>query len=120
MSDRFRKKVRNLSPTHIKVGLRSKFLKMKNIRTTIDNELEKLDLRWRNLPVRTQIRYVLFLFAFYLLMGVGVLIKVFYDLGRGDNIKISHIELPATIHHGSTVSDSIDNAKNYRNGRERE
>jgi len=93
---------------------------MKNIRTTIDNELEKLDLRWRNLPVKKQIRYVLYLFAFYLLMGVGVLVKVFYDLGKGDKIDISHIELPAVIRNESSMIDSVANSKDIENGRERE
>jgi len=93
---------------------------MKNIRTTIHNELEKLDLRWRNLPVRKQIRYVLYLFGFYLLMGVGVLVKVFYDLGRGDKIAISHIKLPPVIDNGSAAADSITNSKHIDNGRERE
>lgn len=93
---------------------------MKNIRTTIDKELEKLDLRWRNLPVRKQIRYVLYLFAFYLLMGVGVLVKVFYDLGKGDKIDISHIELPAVIRNESSMIDSVTNPKHIENGRERE
>lgn len=90
---------------------------MKNIRTAIDNELDKLDLRWRNLPVKKQIRYVLYLFAFYLLMGVGVLVKVFYDLGRGDKIDISHIELPAVIHNESSQKDSVTNSKHMENGR---
>ncbi|OJZ01215.1 nitrogen regulatory IIA protein [Sphingobacterium sp. 40-24] len=90
---------------------------MKNIRTAIDNELDKLDLRWRNLPVKKQIRYVLYLFAFYLLMGVGVLVKVFYDLGRGDKIDISHIEVPAVIHNESSQKDSVTNSKHMENGR---
>lgn len=90
---------------------------MKNIRTAIDNELEKLNQRWRNLPVKKQIRYVLYLFAFYLLMGVGVLVKVFYDLGRGDKIDISHIELPAVIHNESSQKDSVTNSKHIENGR---
>lgn len=90
---------------------------MKNIRTAIDNELDKLDLRWRNLPVKKQIRYVLYLFAFYLLMGVGVLVKVFYDLGRGDKIDISHIEVPAVIHNESSQKDLVTNSKHMENGR---
>ncbi len=90
---------------------------MKNIRTAIDHELDKLDLRWRNLPVKKQIRYVLYLFAFYLLMGVGVLVKVFYDLGRADKIDISHIEVPAVIHNESSQKDSVTNSKHMENGR---
>lgn len=93
---------------------------MKNIRSTINNELEKLDLRWRNLPIRTQIRYVLYLFTFYLLMGVCVLVKVFYDLGRGDKIDISHIEMPPVIDNESSERESVINSKQIENGRERE
>ncbi|MFC3356008.1 nitrogen regulatory IIA protein [Sphingobacterium zeae] len=93
---------------------------MKNIRTTIDKEVEKLDLKWRSLPVGRQVRYVLYLFAFYLLMGVGVLVKVFYDLGKGDTIDISHIEVPGVIQNESSVKDSVTNPKNIYNGRERE
>ncbi|AKK71326.1 nitrogen regulatory IIA protein [Chryseobacterium gallinarum] len=86
------------------------------IRTTIDNELEKLDLKWRNLPVRKQIRYVLYLFAFYMLLGVGVMIKVFYDLGKDDGMEIRHIEAPAVI-KGDPISNKV---KSNKNGRERE
>lgn len=93
---------------------------MKNIRTTINKELEKLDRRWRNLPVSKQMRYVLYLFAFYLLLGVGMFVKVFYDLSSGDAIAMSHIELPTVIQHESSSSDSVTNPKHIRNGRERE
>ena len=93
---------------------------MKNIRTTIDKEVEKLDLKWRKLPVGKQIRYVLYLFAFYLMMGVGVLVKVCYDLGKGDTIAISHIEVPRVIQNESSVKDSVTNPKTIYNGRERE
>lgn len=86
------------------------------IRTTIDNELEKLDLKWRNLPVRTQIRYVLYLFAFYMLLGVGVMIKVFYDLGKDDGMEVRHIGAPSVI-KGDPISNKV---KNNKNGRERE
>lgn len=115
------RKCRKYIPTRTKVRRSlDKIEKMKNIRTTINKELEKLDLRWRNLPVRMQMRYVLYLFAFYLLMGVGMLVKVFYDLGRGDEVAISHIELPKVIQHESSVSDSVTNPKYIRNGRKRE
>jgi len=89
---------------------------MKNIRTKIDTKLEKLDQKWRGLPVRTQIRYVLYLFAFYLIMGVGVLVKVCYDLGRADKMEIGHIDAIPVIKGDSVLNEQ----KTIRNGRERE
>lgn len=53
-------------------------------------------------------------------MGVGVLVKVFYDLGKGDKIDISHIEVPAVIHNESSLKDSARNPKTIHNERERE
>lgn len=79
---------------------------MKNLRTTLYNEFEKLDLKWQNLPLKKQIRYVLYLFAFYMLLGVGVLVKVFYDLRNSDEIEIEHINVPLVVD-----KDSINNVK---------
>lgn len=95
---------------------------MKNFRNTIESELEKLDNRWQALPLKTQCRYVIILFAFYLIMGIGVLVKVCYDLGKEDRqMKISHIESPSISDGSSARKDStIIKYKKYRNGRERE
>lgn len=94
---------------------------MKNIRTKITEELERLDAKWRALPLKTQIRYVIMLFAFYLLMGIGVLIKVCYDLGREEgHMEIQHIESSGVVSDGSADKDSVvSNSKNSDNGRER-
>jgi hypothetical protein len=86
---------------------------MKNLRTTLHYEFEKLDLKWRNLPLKKQIRYVLYLFAFYMLLGVGVLVKVFYDLRNADEIEIEHINVPLVVDQ-----DSINNIKVRRDGKE--
>ena len=79
---------------------------MKNLRTTLHDELEKFDLKWRNLPLNNQIRYVLYFFAFYMLLGGGVLVKVFYDLRNADEIEIEHINVPLVVDQ-----DSINNVK---------
>lgn len=95
---------------------------MKNIRNTIESELEKLDERWQALPLKTQCSYVIVLFTFYLIMGIGVLVKVCYDLGREDrHMGINHIESPSVRNGVSLEKDSIIiNDKKYSNGRERE
>ena len=89
------------------------FGNMKNIRTAIDFELEKLDMKWRNLPINTQIRYVLYLFAFYMILGVGVMVKVFYDLGRDERMEIGHIEAPAVMKE----EPAINQIKSSRDGK---
>lgn len=94
---------------------------MKNFRNTIESELERLDDKWQALPLRTQCKYVLILFFFYLVMGIGVLVKVCYDLGKKDQpIEISHIQTPPADDATALGEDSLINSKKYRNGRERE
>lgn len=96
---------------------------MKNIRNTIEQELDKLDDKWQALPLRTQVRYVIVLFSCYLILGIGVLVKVCYDLGRENNnsIAIKHIDPPPVVQDGSVGKNAESNAnKNQRNGRERE
>ena len=55
-------------------------------------------------------------------MGIGVLVKVCYDLGKEDrHIEIGHIESPSIGDGTSLRADSIlNNNKKLRNGRERE
>ncbi|REC61838.1 nitrogen regulatory IIA protein [Chryseobacterium pennae] len=95
---------------------------MKNIRTTIEQELDKLDNKWQALPLRTQVRYVIILFACYLIIGIGVLVKVCYDLGKeNNNISIKHIEAPPLMQDASVSNETeINRNKNQENGRERE
>ncbi|PUV24431.1 nitrogen regulatory IIA protein [Sphingobacterium athyrii] len=93
---------------------------MKNFRNTIESELERLDNRWQALPLKTQCRYVIILFACYLTLGIGVLVKVCYDLGKEDrHIEVSHIQSPS-IGDDALRKDTLINNKNYNNGRERE
>ncbi|SJN18523.1 hypothetical protein FM120_01095 [Sphingobacterium faecium PCAi_F2.5] len=68
---------------------------MKKWKATMDKWFDKLDQRWRALPVRRQHRYTLYLFLGYLLLTAGVIGKVWYDAGKPDNsIVIEHIENP--------------------------
>ncbi|MDX3913928.1 MAG: nitrogen regulatory IIA protein [Pseudosphingobacterium sp.] len=83
---------------------------MKKLRTTINDWFDRLDDRWRELPVRKQRRYTLLLFAGYALLSVVVLIKVCYDVAQSDNeIVIEHIENPIIQQKKSSASpqDSI-------------
>ncbi|WP_313191394.1 nitrogen regulatory IIA protein [Sphingobacterium sp.] len=68
---------------------------MKKLRTNIDRYFDKLDNRWRRLPLRKQYRYTLYFFTAYLLLTVGVVFKVWYDTAKSRNdMQIEHIENP--------------------------
>jgi len=68
---------------------------MKKLRTDMDNWFEKLDERWRTLPLRKQHKYTLYFFAGYLLLSAGVIFKVWYDTSKSNNdMVIEHIENP--------------------------
>ncbi|MBN9313949.1 nitrogen regulatory IIA protein [Elizabethkingia miricola] len=68
---------------------------MKKLRATMDRYFDKLDERWRALPVRKQHQYTLYFFVGYLLLTAGVIGKVVYDTGKpNDTINIRHIENP--------------------------
>ncbi|UTG65264.1 nitrogen regulatory IIA protein [Elizabethkingia anophelis] len=67
---------------------------MKKLRENMDRYFDKLDDRWRALPVRKQHQYTLYFFVGYLLLTAGVVLKVWYDAGKSDDIVIEHIENP--------------------------
>lgn len=83
---------------------------MKNLRTIINNRIDKLDERWRALPWKKQHRYMLLLFASYALLSVIVIVKVCYDVGKPkEGMSIEHIENPVIKQKKSSVpsQDSI-------------
>ncbi|RDC55341.1 nitrogen regulatory IIA protein [Pedobacter chinensis] len=68
---------------------------MKKIRANMDRYFDKLDERWRGLPLRKQHQYTLYFFVGYLLLTAGVIGKVWYDTSKSDNsMVIEHIENP--------------------------
>ncbi|TWI20316.1 nitrogen regulatory IIA protein [Sphingobacterium siyangense] len=68
---------------------------MKKIRNSIDNWMNDLDFRWRELPIKKQHRYTLYFFLGYLLLTSGVIVKILYDTESSDNgLKIEHIKNP--------------------------
>ncbi|CAI9685580.1 hypothetical protein EAVVTKC53_03087 [Elizabethkingia anophelis] len=60
----------------------------------MDRYFDQLDDRWRALPIRKQHQYTLYFFVGYLLLTAGVVLKVWYDAGKSDDIVIEHIENP--------------------------
>ena len=62
----------------------------------MERYFDKLDERWRALPIRIQHKYMMYFFAAYLILTAGVLFKVWYDVGKPDNnmVVIGHIENP--------------------------
>jgi hypothetical protein len=68
---------------------------MKKLRANMDKWFDRLDERWRLLPIRKQHQYTLYFFVAYLILTAGVLFKVWYDAGKRDNnMVIGHIENP--------------------------
>ncbi|TCR03376.1 hypothetical protein EDF67_11235 [Sphingobacterium sp. JUb78] len=61
----------------------------------MDRYFDKLDERWRALPIRKQHQYTLYFFLGYLLITVVVIGKVMYDTSKsGNDMIIEHIENP--------------------------
>lgn len=83
---------------------------MKKLRVRLAAGLSKLGSRWQALPVKKQQKYILLLFIFYLLLSIGVILKVWYDLLQPDQrMTIEHIENPLLPKKGfgTSVQDSI-------------
>lgn len=68
---------------------------MKNFRKTINHSFDRLDNKWRRLPVHKQQRYMLLLFVVYLLLTITVIISIWYEMGTPKKGRsIEHIENP--------------------------
>lgn len=72
---------------------------MEKLRTHINRLFEKLNHRWKRLPVKRQHQYTLYFFCGYLLMTIGVTIGICYNAGRQNKpIVTRHIENPVVQH----------------------
>lgn len=83
---------------------------MKRLRVRLEALLSKWGSRWQALPVGRQQKYILLLFIFYLLLSIGVILKVWYDLLQPcQRMTIEHIENPILPKKdsGTSVQDSI-------------
>lgn len=68
---------------------------MKKLRAPIEWYFDKLDDRWRAMPLSKQRQYTLYFFVGYLLLTAVVIGKVMYDKGKsGNDMHIEHIENP--------------------------
>jgi len=96
---------------------------MKKLRVNMDRLFDKLDERWRTLPLRKQCQYTLYFFVGYLLLTVAVIGKVWYDTSKFRNgIAIEHIENPVFKKKSESparLQDTVSiNLKNKFYGRE--
>lgn len=72
----------------------------------MDRWFDKQDERWRALPLERQRRYTLYLFAGYLLLTAGVILKVCYDMAKSDNkMVIEHIDNPVLKKRKSCIPE---------------
>lgn len=66
-----------------------------NLRTKIENRINDLDDRWRELPVKKQRKYTLYFFLCYTILTLFVVAKVCVETGEVDpELEIRHIENP--------------------------
>ncbi|MBA0885531.1 nitrogen regulatory IIA protein [Flavobacterium undicola] len=78
---------------------------MKKIRENMDRYFDKVDGRWRALPLRQQYNYLLYCFLVYLVLTIAVILKVWYDTGKSNHrVVIEHIENPAVKKKESAIS----------------
>lgn len=69
---------------------------MKKFRSTINQFIKELELRWTNIPVKKQRLYTLSFFTGYALLTVGIIFHVIiYQTGKpSENVRIEHIKNP--------------------------
>lgn len=71
----------------------------------MDTWFNKLDMRWRVLPVQQQYKYLLYCFLGYLILTLAVILKVWYDTGKSNHsLAIEHIENPVVKKKESAMS----------------
>lgn len=78
---------------------------MKKLRANIKTWFDKLDEKWRELPVQQQYNYLLYCFLGYLILTIAVILKVWYDTGKSNHsLVIEHIENPVVKKKESAIS----------------
>ncbi|MBD0724798.1 nitrogen regulatory IIA protein [Flavobacterium sp. L1I52] len=77
---------------------------MKKIRENMKRYFDKVDDRWRALPLRKQYKYLLYCFLGYLILTIAIILKVWYDTGKANyNLSIEHIENPVVKKKESAI-----------------
>lgn len=89
---------------------------MKKFRSTIDQFIKELELRWAGISVKKQQSYTRAFFTGYTMLTVGVIIHVIYQTGKpSENVRIEHIKNPMENNERSKIvlKDSLSvNLKN--------
>jgi len=82
---------------------------MKDLSTKIENWFDKLDNKWRQVPIRTQRMVAILFFSLYALLSLYVIAKVCFDLGRASNeMVVEHIESPEILKQNSSQKELKD------------
>lgn len=68
---------------------------MKNLSTQIENWFDRIDNRWRRVPIKTQRLVAILFFTVYALLSLYVMAQVFFDLGRASSQSaLEHMDSP--------------------------
>lgn len=91
-----------------------------NLRTKIENRINDLDDRWRELPVKKQQKYTLYFFLCYVMLTLIVVANVCVETGSvDDEVAIKHIGNPIKKLENSSAKDSIStHSKNGNHGKQ--
>ena len=78
---------------------------MKKLQAKIDSWLDKFDRYWRTLPLKVQYKYILYFFLGYVILTIGVILKVVQDARQANQgIVLKHIENPVIKKNESVIS----------------
>ena len=83
----------------------------------MDRYFDKLDERWRVLPIQKQHQCMLYFFVGYLLLTAGVIGEVWYETSKSRNdMVIEHIENPVLEKKGSPalLKDTLSTILKYK------
>lgn len=88
---------------------------MKATKTKLSIWLNKLGHRWKGLALEKQQKYILLLFAVYLLIYVTVLSKVWYSvLHPGERMNIEHMENPILLLRNPEINSTDSISKIFK------
>ncbi len=90
-----------------------------NLRTKIENRINDLDDRWRELPIKKQRKYTIYFFLLYTILTLIVVVNVCVETGEVDQeVAIRHIENPvgkadkASQNNGDSISINLKKESN--------
>ncbi|PZR20763.1 MAG: nitrogen regulatory IIA protein [Flavobacterium psychrophilum] len=91
---------------------------MESLRHSFQSWLDRLDLCWKALPIVQKRRIVLYSFAGYVLVTLGVVAQVIYEFGhKCKSLPIEHINNPVAKVKPNAAGRLLEDHKNRNHER---